>query len=138
GRDMYWRPSRRAWRVDRPRRRRPVGGADSRPGRAMSARPGHGLRAIAMLLVMLTAAPVAAQEFSDFATGAVNGISQNAVLLVVGLTLLSLAPALAIMVTCFPFIVTVLSILRQSIGLQQSPPNMLIVSLAMFLSWYVM
>jgi len=104
----------------------------------MSARPGHGLRAIAMLLVMLTAAPVAAQEFSDFATGAVNGISQNAVLLVVGLTLLSLAPALAIMVTCFPFIVTVLSILRQSIGLQQSPPNMLIVSLAMFLSWYVM
>jgi flagellar biosynthetic protein FliP len=42
------------------------------------------------------------------------------------------------MVTCFPFIVTVLSILRQGIGLQQAPPNMLIVSLAMFLTWYVM
>jgi flagellar biosynthetic protein FliP len=42
------------------------------------------------------------------------------------------------MVTCFPMIVTVLSILRQAIGLQQSPPNMLIVSLAMFLSYFVM
>jgi flagellar biosynthetic protein FliP len=42
------------------------------------------------------------------------------------------------MVTCFPFIVTVLSILRQAIGLQQAPPNMLIISLAMFLTWFVM
>jgi flagellar biosynthetic protein FliP len=42
------------------------------------------------------------------------------------------------MVTCFPFIVTVLSILRQGIGLQQSPPNMLIVSLALFLTWFIM
>jgi len=42
------------------------------------------------------------------------------------------------MVTCFPFLVTVLSILRQAIGLQQSPPNMLIVSLALFLTYFVM
>ncbi|MCL4104960.1 UNVERIFIED_CONTAM: hypothetical protein GTU68_018667 [Idotea baltica] len=42
------------------------------------------------------------------------------------------------MVTCFPFIVTVLAILRQAIGLQQSPPNMLIVSLALFLTYFVM
>ena len=42
------------------------------------------------------------------------------------------------MVTCFPFIVTVLAILRQGIGLQQSPPNMLIVSLALFLTYFVM
>lgn len=97
------------------------------------------LRVPALLaLLLLAAAPAAAQEFGDFAVGAANGIGQNAVLLLAGLTLLSLAPGLAIMVTCFPFIVTVLSILRQSIGLQQSPPNMLIVSLAMFLSWYVM
>ena len=54
------------------------------------------------------------------------------------ITVLSLAPGIAIMVTCFPFIVTVLSILRQAIGLQQSPPNMLIVSLALFLTWFVM
>jgi flagellar biosynthetic protein FliP len=42
------------------------------------------------------------------------------------------------MITCFPFIVTVLSILRQAIGLQQAPPNMLIVSLALFLTYFVM
>ncbi|SMO74211.1 flagellar type III secretion system pore protein FliP [Paracoccus laeviglucosivorans] len=67
-----------------------------------------------------------------------NGVGRNAITLLAVMTLLSLAPGIAIMVTCFPFIVTVLSILRQSIGLQQSPPNMLIVSLAMFLTWFVM
>ncbi|WP_265501950.1 flagellar type III secretion system pore protein FliP [Paracoccus beibuensis] len=67
-----------------------------------------------------------------------DGLGENAVLLVVGLTALSLAPGIAIMVTAFPFIVTVLSILRQAIGLQQSPPNMLIVSLSIFLTWFIM
>jgi flagellar biosynthetic protein FliP len=66
------------------------------------------------------------------------GVGQHAVLMVALLTALSLAPAIAIMVTCFPFIVTVLAILRQAIGLQQSPPNMLIVSLALFLTWFIM
>lgn len=54
------------------------------------------------------------------------------------LTVLSLAPGIAIMVTCFPFMVTVLSILRQAVGVQQAPPNMMIVSLAMFLTYFVM
>jgi len=67
-----------------------------------------------------------------------EGLGRNAVLLFLGLTVLSLAPGLAIMVTCFPFVVTVLSILRQSIGLPQSPPNMLIVALSLMLTWFVM
>ncbi|WBU53128.1 flagellar type III secretion system pore protein FliP [Paracoccus sp. SCSIO 75233] len=67
-----------------------------------------------------------------------GGVGQTSILLFLGLTVLSLAPAIAITVTCFPFMVTVLSILRQSLGLQQSPPNMLIVSLALFLTWFVM
>ncbi|MDO5621664.1 MAG: flagellar type III secretion system pore protein FliP [Paracoccus sp. (in: a-proteobacteria)] len=67
-----------------------------------------------------------------------SGMGQNAVLMVVAMTVLSLVPALAVTVTCFPFIVTVLSILRQSLGLQQSPPNMLIIALALFLTWFVM
>jgi flagellar biosynthetic protein FliP len=66
------------------------------------------------------------------------GLGDNAVLLVLALTGLSLAPGIAIMVTAFPFIVTVLSILRQAIGLQQSPPNMLIISLSIFLTWFIM
>ena len=70
--------------------------------------------------------------------GLAGGLGQNAVLLLVALTAISLAPGIAITITAFPFIVTVLSILRQSIGLQQSPPNMLIISLSIFLTWFVM
>jgi hypothetical protein len=65
-------------------------------------------------------------------------LATRAMQLLVLITVLSLVPGLAIMITCFPFIVTVLAILRQAIGLQQSPPNMLIVSLALFLTWFVM
>ena len=42
------------------------------------------------------------------------------------------------MVTSFPLLITVFAILRQAIGLQQSPPNMLIVSLALFLTYFIM
>ena len=65
-------------------------------------------------------------------------LSLRSVQLIGLITVLSLVPGIAVMVTCFPFIVTVLSILRQAIGLQQAPPNMLIVSLSMFLTWFVM
>ena len=67
-----------------------------------------------------------------------GSLATRSVQLFVLLTVLSLVPAIAIMVTCFPFIVTVLAILRQAIGLQQSPPNMLMVSLALFLTYFVM
>lgn len=53
-------------------------------------------------------------------------------------TVLSIAPSIIIMVTSFTRMVVVLSFLRNSIGLQQSPPNMVIVSLAMFLTMFVM
>lgn len=53
-------------------------------------------------------------------------------------TVLSLAPAIAMMITCLPFMVIVFSFLRQAMGLQQSPPNMMIMGLAMFLTFFVM
>ncbi|ROU03232.1 flagellar type III secretion system pore protein FliP [Histidinibacterium lentulum] len=90
-----------------------------------------------VLALCLAGAPVAAQDVSiDF--GDDGSLTTRAVQLFVLITLLSLVPGLAIMVTCFPFIVTVLAILRQAIGLQQSPPNMLIVTLALFLTYFVM
>lgn len=67
-----------------------------------------------------------------------NDLTSRSLQLIVAITVLSLAPGILMMVTCFPFLVTVLSILRQGIGLQQAPPNMLIVSLALFLTYYVM
>ncbi|MBN23233.1 MAG: flagellar biosynthetic protein FliP [Bdellovibrionaceae bacterium] len=58
--------------------------------------------------------------------------------IIILLTVLSLAPAILIMMTSFTRIVVVLSFLRQSLGTQQMPPNQLIVGLALFLSFFVM
>ena len=88
-------------------------------------------------LLAFAAAPAFAQSLS-IDLGGDGSLSARSIQLLAVMTLLSLAPGIAVMVTCFPFIVTVLSILRQAIGLQQSPPNMLIVSLALFLTWFVM
>lgn len=88
-------------------------------------------------MVLLLAGPAAAQELT-LDLGGDGSLAARSIQLLVLVTVLSLVPGLAIMVTCFPFIVTVLSILRQAIGLQQAPPNMLIVSLALFLTWFVM
>jgi flagellar biosynthetic protein FliP len=70
--------------------------------------------------------------------GADKTLSTNVIQFFVLLTVLSIAPGIVMMITCFPFIVTVLSILRQAMGVPQTPPNMMIMSLAMFLTFYVM
>lgn len=91
---------------------------------------------IPFLGILLLANSATAQELSlSFGE---DSLSVRAVQMFVLLTVLSLAPGLAIMITCFPFMVTVLSILRQAVGVQQAPPNMMIVSLALFLTWFVM
>ncbi len=58
--------------------------------------------------------------------------------IVMMLTVLSLAPAILIMMTSFTRIVVVLSFLRQALGTQQMPPNQLIVGLSLFLSFFIM
>ena len=93
--------------------------------------------ALGLGLLFVLTAPALAQDLS-INLGDQTALSTRSVQLLVVMTVLSLVPGLAVMITCFPFIVTVLSILRQAIGLQQSPPNMLIVSLALFLTWFVM
>lgn len=63
----------------------------------------------------------------------------SAVMQILGLlTVLSLAPAMLIMVTSFTRIVIVLSFLRQALGTQQVPPNQVLISLALFLTFFVM
>ena len=91
------------------------------------------------LAICLIAAcsPAIGQELS-IDLGGEGALTLQVVQLFALLTVLSLAPGIAIMLTCFPFMVTVLSILRQAIGVQQAPPNMMIVSLALFLTWFVM
>ncbi|MCC5972872.1 MAG: flagellar type III secretion system pore protein FliP [Rubellimicrobium sp.] len=97
----------------------------------------RGAALCAILIAALASGPAAAQDLT-LSLGDEGSLAARSIQLLVLVTILSLVPGLAIMVTCFPFIVTVLAILRQAIGLQQSPPNMLIVSLALFLTWFVM
>src|SRR3954467_3384524 len=58
--------------------------------------------------------------------------------LIVLLTVLSLAPAILLMMTSFTRIVIVLSLLRQALGTQQLPPNQVMIGLAMFMTFLVM
>ncbi|MBY6090622.1 flagellar type III secretion system pore protein FliP [Maritimibacter alkaliphilus] len=96
------------------------------------------MRLIAAALILLwLASPVAAQEIT-LSAGDGTSLTARGIQLILLVTVISIAPGLAIMVTCFPFLVTVLAILRQAVGLQQSPPNMLLVSLALFLTYFVM
>jgi len=54
------------------------------------------------------------------------------------LTILSLAPAILLMMTSFTRIVIVLSLLRQALGTQQLPPNQVLIGLSMFMTFLVM
>ncbi len=92
---------------------------------------------IALLAALATSA--AASAAPDGGAGlAAGGLSERVIQIFLAVTVLSLAPGLAMMATCLPLIVIVLSILRQGAGLQQSPPNMMIMGLAIFLTWFVM
>lgn len=66
--------------------------------------------------------------------GEVVGVLQILILL----TVLSLAPAILIMMTSFTRIIVILSFLRQALGTNSMPPNQLLVGLAMFLTFIVM
>ncbi len=88
-------------------------------------------------LVVVAAAPVAAQTFS-FDLGAGGSATGRIVQLVALLTVLSLAPSILVMVTSFTRIVVVLSFLRSALGVQQTPPNAVLISLALFLTAFVM
>ena len=93
--------------------------------------------ALVLGALLLLAGPAAAQELT-ISMGEGGSMAVRSVQLIALLTLLSLVPGLLIMITCFPFVVTVLAILRQAIGLQQSPPGMLLTTLALFLTYFVM
>ncbi len=62
----------------------------------------------------------------------------SAVKILLGLTVLSLAPAILMSMTAFVRIVIVLSMLRHALGMQDTPPNTVIISLALFLTFFTM
>lgn len=68
-----------------------------------------------------------------------NGtVSGRIIQMVALLTVLSLAPSILIMMTSFTRIIVVLSFLRTAMGIQQTPPNTVMISLALFLTFFIM
>lgn len=105
--------------------------------RAEDWRRAAGLSVLATIAAMVFPAVAAAQAINiDLGTGA--GLSERVVQMVGLLTVLSLAPSIVIMTTSFVRIVVVLGLLRTALGLQQSPPNAVLISLALFLTAIVM
>jgi flagellar biosynthetic protein FliP len=87
--------------------------------------------------VWLSSGSAAAQSLSiDLGQG--GTVTGELVRLVLLITVLSLAPSILIMVTSFTRIVVVLAFLRSALGLQQTPPNAVLISLALFLTAFVM
>lgn len=95
--------------------------------------------AIGVVVAVLAAAvtPAAAQEISvNFPQG--GGMTERVIQMIALLTVLSLAPSILVMMTSFTRIVVVLSLLRTALGTATAPPNSVIVSLALFLTAFVM
>jgi flagellar biosynthetic protein FliP len=67
-----------------------------------------------------------------------TGQLDTSIRLLIFLTVLSLAPSILIMTTSFVRIVIVLSLIRQALGVPTVPPNQVIVSLALFLTFFIM
>ena len=87
--------------------------------------------------LLATGGPALGQTLSlDLGDG--GTVTGQLIRLVLLLTILSLAPSILVMVTSFTRIVVVLSFLRSAMGLQQTPPNAVIVSLALFVTGFVM
>lgn len=90
--------------------------------------------------VLLISHPAVAQQFTLDMGAAAEGGSATArlVQLFVLITVISLAPSILVMVTSFTRIIVVLSFLRSALGVQQTPPNQVLISLALFLTAFIM
>lgn len=89
-------------------------------------------------LLLLLAGPAAAQDLSLNLGQGGGSTTARVIQLLAVLTIISLAPSIIVMVTSFTRIVVVLSFLRTALGVQQTPPNTVITSLALFLTAFIM
>lgn len=94
----------------------------------------------AILAIMFFTSPAFAQAITlDLGAGGGNGtVSGRVIQLLAILTVISLAPSILVMMTSFTRIIVVLSFLRTAIGIQQTPPNTVMISLALFLTFFIM
>ena len=107
----------------------------------------YGLSIFALLTPALVNAQVATEAaipgaldraFGQLSTGGPDGGLTLSLQLLLVMGLLTVLPALILMMTSFTRIIIVLAILRQALGLQQSPPNQVLIGLSLFLSLFIM
>jgi flagellar biosynthetic protein FliP len=94
-----------------------------------------------VVVLMLLGATAAAAQIPKLETliGTSDGTAAGRIIqLVLAVTVLSVAPGLLVMVTCFTRFVVALSFLRAGLGLQTTPANLILISLALFMTFYVM
>ena len=91
-----------------------------------------------LLPLLLLPGTAFAQSISLDLGAAGPGVTSRIVQLTALITVLSLAPSLLVMMTAFARIVIVLSLLRSALGAQSAPPNMVLIGLALFLTFFVM
>ncbi|MEM8983215.1 MAG: flagellar type III secretion system pore protein FliP [Pseudomonadota bacterium] len=91
---------------------------------------------VVVALVAISLPALASAQVTEPATSAASWTLSVEVL--VGMTLLTVLPALVLSMTSFVRIVIVLSILRQALGTAQTPPNQLLIGIALFLTLFVM
>lgn len=95
--------------------------------------------AAALLFAVALSHAALAQGLSvDFGESGDGSTAARIIQIIALITVLSLAPSILVMVTSFTRIIVVLSFLRTAIGLQQSPPNTVMISLALFLTFFIM
>lgn len=109
--------------------------------RAPACRRGLAVAGVAALVAagLLWSSPAWCQSVNiDLGQPGQAGTTSRLIQLAVAMGVLSLAPSLLVMVTAFTRIVIVLSLLRSGIGAQGTPPNTVIIGLALFLTFFVM
>ncbi|MCF7668807.1 MAG: flagellar type III secretion system pore protein FliP [Verrucomicrobia bacterium] len=133
-------------------------GSDSLEGAPEQSRYGSVLKALVVLAIicgcLLIPFEVAGQSTNNV-SGAVDGRTpfkldaamqsikepgnvDTAVQILFAITLLSLAPSIILLMTCFTRIVVVLSFVRSALSLQQTPANQIIIGLSLFISFFIM
>ena len=97
------------------------------------------LFAVAAVLLSATLPAVAQQgDLSSLVPGSSSLTSSRIIQLVLAITVLSVAPGILIMVTCFTRFIIALSFLRSGLGLSTTPANLVLISLALFMTLFTM
>ena len=135
---------------------RPLSGPtrrDRRPAATPAARPHRGLPRMVLGLMagLFTALMLLTPEIALAADGMQLSLSgdalsaggdatgaSTAIKLLITMTMLAVAPAIILSMTSFTRLIVIFSLMRQAIGVQQAPPNQILIGLAIFLTWFIM